>query len=138
MNAPLTNRFDIGTESSIAAGIRIKSYVGVGGVVRDVEYLDTTMSDLQYPIDLDPFYSAPTGTTNIPDYAGVTIDGLVATRSVPGAQEVVEGVDADDPTVLTLRDVYADATTTVSQYAKITVEHSNLNFAGVGVAEVLR
>ena len=133
----IEGRDPYGTESSIAAGIRIKSYAGVGGLVQDVAYVDTTMADLQYPIDLDPFYSAPSGATAIPDYAGITIDGLVATHSVPGAQEVVEGYSADDPTVLTLRDVHVDATDTVSQYARITVDHSDLSFAGEGVAEAL-
>ena len=50
-----------GTESSIAAGIRIKSYAGAGGQVTDVKYVDTTMRSLEYPIDIDPFYDPPTG-----------------------------------------------------------------------------
>ena len=126
-----------GTESGIAAGIRIKSYAGVGGVVQDVAYVGITASDLQYPIDLDPFYSAPTGTANIPDYAGITIDGLTATHSVPGAREIVEGYSAADPTLLTLRDVHVDATDTVSQFARITLLRTDLSFTGEGVAEVL-
>ncbi|HET9172473.1 MAG TPA: pectinesterase family protein [Actinospica sp.] len=122
-----------GTESGIAAGIRIKSYAGAGGVVRDVVYRDTVMSDLSNPIDIDPFYAAATGTS-VPEFAGILIDGAVATDSVPGAQEIVEGHDAADQTVLTLRNVHVDATATLAQYARITECGSDLSFAGTGVA----
>ncbi|HTJ67390.1 MAG TPA: pectinesterase family protein [Actinospica sp.] len=121
-----------GTESGIAAGIRIKSYAGAGGLVQDVVYRDTTMSDLANPIDIDPFYAAATGTS-APDFAGILIDGATATNSLPGAQEIVKGYDAADPTVLTLRDVHVDATATVAQYAQITERQTNLVFTGTGV-----
>ena len=126
-----------GNESSIAAGIRIKSYAGVGGLVQDVEYRDTVMNDLQYPIDLDPFYSSPTGTS-IPDFTGVTIDGAIATGSIQGAEEIVEGHDANDPTTLTLRNVFLDARATVSQYAAITEQNTDLSFSGLGVTLTTR
>jgi pectin methylesterase-like acyl-CoA thioesterase len=121
-----------GTESSIASGIRIKSYAGVGGLVHDVVYRDITMSDLLNPIDIDPFYSAPTGTT-VPDFDGVLIDGVTSVHSIAGAQEIVEGHDAADPTVLALRDVRLDARDTVSQYADISERDSDLLFSGTGV-----
>jgi polygalacturonase len=121
-----------GTESSIPSGIRIKSYAGVGGLVRNVAYRDIAMSDLLNPIDIDPYYSAPTGTA-MPDFAGVRIDGATAVHSISGAQEIVEGADAADPTVLTLRNVHLDARGTVSQYADISERDSDLMFSGVGV-----
>lgn len=122
-----------GTESSIASGIRIKSYAGVGGLVRNVVYRGIVMSDLLNPIDIDPFYSAATGTA-APDFDGVLIDGAVAVHSLAGAQEIVEGYDAADPTVLTLRNVLLDARATVSQYADISESHSDLVFSGEGVS----
>jgi pectin methylesterase-like acyl-CoA thioesterase len=121
-----------GTESSIAAGIRVKSYAGAGGKVTDVKYLDTTMRFLQYPIDIDPFYDPPTGTS-APDFAGIEIDGATATHSVAGAQSVLKGYSAGFPLGLTLRDVHFDATATVSQYANITAINSNLKISGPGV-----
>ncbi|MBR7826443.1 hypothetical protein KDK95_09030 [Actinospica sp. MGRD01-02] len=121
-----------GTESGIAAGIRIKSYAGAGGLVQDVVYRDIVMNDLANPIDIDPFYATATGTS-APDFAGILIDGANASNSLPGAQEIVEGYDAADPTVLTLRNVHVDATATVSQYARITERETNLGFTGTGV-----
>ncbi len=90
------------------------------------------MNDLQYPIDIDPYYSSPTGTS-IPDFTGVTIDGAIATDSIQGAEEVVEGYDANDPTTLTLHDVYLDARATVSEYADISEQNTDLSFSGLGV-----
>ena len=100
--------------------------------MRDVVYRDTSMSDLLNPVDIDPFYSAPTGAS-VPDFAGILIDGAVSTHSLSGAQEVVEGYDATDPTVLTLRNVHLDATSTLAQYARITECGANLDFSGEGV-----
>ncbi|HLH58132.1 MAG TPA: pectinesterase family protein [Streptosporangiaceae bacterium] len=121
-----------GTESSIAAGIRVKSYAGAGGLVTDVVYADTTMRGLQYPIDIDPFYDPPTGTS-YPDFAGITVDGATETGSVPGAESVLKGYSPADPLGLTLRDVYFDTTATQAQDAHVTEVHSNLVITGPGV-----
>jgi pectin methylesterase-like acyl-CoA thioesterase len=121
-----------GTESSIAAGIRVKSYAGAGGTVTDVRYIDTTMRALEYPIDIDPFYDPPTGTS-APYFADIEIDGATATDSVPGAESVLKGYSAAYPLGLTLRDVHFDTTATVSQYANITEVNSNLAISGPGV-----
>lgn len=122
-----------GTESSIAAGLRIKSYAGVGGKVTDVVYRNTTMSSLMFPIDIDPFYSPPTGT-NAPWFAGVEIDHATETNSVPGAQSVIEGYSADLPLGLTLHNVQFDTTATLAQYANIELTgNTNLTISGPGV-----
>jgi hypothetical protein len=121
-----------GTESSLAAGIRVKSYAGVGGTVTDVEYAGTRMTNLRYPIDIDPFYSAPTGTS-LPFFARVEIEGATASDSVPGAESVLEGYSAALPLGLTLRGVHFDTTATMAQDANITETGSNLVISGPGV-----
>jgi pectin methylesterase-like acyl-CoA thioesterase len=121
-----------GTESSIAAGLRIKSYAGVGGNVTDVVYRDTTMSSLMFPIDIDPFYATPTGTST-PWFTGVEIDHATETGSVPGAQSVLEGIDAGRPLGLTLHDVKFDTSATKAQYADINARGTNLTISGPGV-----
>jgi pectin methylesterase-like acyl-CoA thioesterase len=121
-----------GTESSTAAGIRIKSYAGVGGKVTDVRYIDTRMLSLKNPIDIDPFYSSPTGTS-APYFAHVEIDRATETGSVPGAVSVLEGYSTALPLGLTLRDVRSDTTATSAQDANITEIDSNLVISGPGV-----
>jgi len=124
-----------GQESTIAAGIRIKSYAGVGGKVTDVYYVGTRMLNLLNPIDIDPFYATPTGTS-APNFANITIDGATESRSVPGAVSVLEGYSAAFPLGLTLRDVRFDTTATKAQDANITETGSNLVISGPGVTVV--
>lgn len=128
----IDGRDSSGAESTIAAGIRIKSYAGAGGTVTDVKYLDTTMRSLQYPIDLDPFYDPATGTSD-PYFKDVLIGGATETNSVPGAESVLEGFSPAYPLGLTLRDVHFDVTATSAQDANITEIDSNLVISGPGV-----
>ena len=121
-----------GTESTIPAGIRIKSYAGAGGTVTDVRYIDTTMRSLQYPIDINPFYDPATGTS-APYFKDVEIDGATETGSVPGAESVLDGYSAAYPLGLTLRFVHFDVTATTAQDANITEVDSDLAISGPGV-----
>ena len=128
----IDGRDSSGTDSTIPAGIRIKSYAGVGGTVTDVKYVDTTMRSLQYPIDINPFYDPATGTTD-PNFQDVEIDGATETGSLAGAESVLDGFSAALPLGLTLRDVHFDVTATTGQDANITEIDSNLAITGPGV-----
>ncbi|MGD0560682.1 MAG: pectinesterase family protein [Streptosporangiaceae bacterium] len=121
-----------GQESTIPAGIRVKSYAGAGGLVDDVEYTGITMRSLEYPILINPFYDPATGTT-IPDFAGITISNATETDSIPGAVSILEGYSPAYPLGLTLRNVHFDVTATQSQDANITEINSNLRISGPGV-----
>jgi polygalacturonase len=128
----IDGRDSSGTESTIPAGIRIKSYAGAGGTVTDVRYTGITMRSLQYPIDINPFYDPATGTSD-PYFKDVEIDGATETASVPGAESVLDGYSAAYPLGLTLRFVHFDVTATTAQDANITEIDSNLAISGPGV-----
>jgi pectin methylesterase-like acyl-CoA thioesterase/polygalacturonase len=128
----IDGRDSSGTESTIPAGIRVKSYAGAGGTVTDVRYLDITMRSLLNPIDIDPFYDPATGTSD-PYFKDIEIDGATETGSVAGAESVLDGFSAADPLGLTLRDVHFDVTATTAQDANITEVDSNLAISGPGV-----
>ena len=128
----IDGRDSAGAESTIAAGIRVKSYAGAGGEVTDVKYVSTTMRNLQYPIDIDPFYDPPTGTS-APDFADIEIDGATETGSVPGAVSVLDGYSATYPLGLTLKNVHFDVTATQAQDADVTEVDSDLRISGPGV-----
>ena len=128
----IDGRDSAGTESTIPAGIRVKSYAGAGGTVTDVRYVDTTMRSLQYPIDINPFYDPATGTSD-PYFTGIEIDGATETGSVAGAESVLDGFSAAYPLGLTLRDVHFDVTAATAQDANITEIDSNLAISGPGV-----
>jgi hypothetical protein len=121
-----------GTESSIAAGIRIKSYAGAGGKVTDVYYISTRMLSLKNPVDIDPFYDPPAGPS-APYFAHIEIDNATETDSVSGAESVLEGYSAAYPLGLTLRDVRFDTTATRAQDANIAEIGSDLAISGPGV-----
>ena len=121
-----------GQESSIPAGIRIKSYAGAGGTVTAVAYRDLTMSHLLNPIDIDPFYDPATGTSD-PDFANITIRNATESHSLPGAESVLDGFDAQLPLGLTLDGVWFDTSASTSQYANITERGSDLRISGTGV-----
>jgi polygalacturonase len=122
-----------GEESTIAAGIRLKSYAGAGGTVMDVVYSHIRMRDLLNPIDIDPFYDPPTGTS-APYFKAVTIDDATETDSLPGAESVLEGYSTTYPLGLTLRNVRFDTTLATAQDAAITEINSNLAISGPGVS----
>ena len=128
----IDGRDSAGTESTIPAGIRVKSYAGAGGTVTDVRYVDTTMRSLQYPIDINPFYDPATGTSD-PYFKDIEIDGATETGSVPGAESVLDGYSAAYPLGLTLRVVHFDVTATTAQDANITEVDSDLAISGPGV-----
>ncbi|HET9172472.1 MAG TPA: glycosyl hydrolase family 28 protein [Actinospica sp.] len=121
-----------GTESGSANGIRIKSYSKVGGTVSNVEYEDTCMTKLKYPIEINPFYSSSTGS-NYPYFKSVTIDGATETSSVSGATNAIEGYSSTYPLGLTLEDVSLDANGYTAQYAKVLYYNSSVVPSGTGV-----
>jgi pectin methylesterase-like acyl-CoA thioesterase/polygalacturonase len=128
----IDGRDSSGMESTIPAGIRIKSYAGAGGTVTDVRYAGIAMRSLQYPIDINPFYDPATGTSD-PYFKHIEIDGATETGSVPGAESVLDGFSPAYPLGLTLRGVHFDVTATTAQDANITEVGSNLAISGPGV-----
>ena len=114
-----------GTESGSANGIRIKSYSKVGGTVTDVEYADTCMEQLKYPIEINPFYSSSTGS-DYPYFKSVTIDGATESSSVSGAESAIEGYSSSYPLGLTLEDVSLDTNSYTAEYANVDYYNSTL------------
>jgi polygalacturonase len=70
-------------------GIRIKSDVSRGGLVRDVTYQDVCLRDVKNPIILDPFYS-PTRGTSAPLYQDIRLRNV---RVSGGGRVTLLGLD---------------------------------------------
>lgn len=121
-----------GTESSSPNGIRVKSYSKVGGTVENVEYAATCMEKLEYPIEINPFYSSSTGS-DYPDFKSVTIDGATETDSVSGTDSVVEGYSSSYPLGLTLENVSLDDNAYTAEYANVSYYNSTLVPSGTDV-----
>ena len=74
-------------------GIRIKSDVSRGGLVRDVAYKDVCMRDVRNPISISPFYAAVSGTL-VPVYQDIRLENVQAVS--PGMIQLL-GIDAQHP-----------------------------------------
>ena len=121
-----------GTESGSANGIRIKSYSKVGGTVSNVEYADTCMEQLKYPIEINPYYSSSTGS-NYPYFKSVTIYEAKETSSVSSAKSAIEGYSSTYPLGLTLEDVSLDSNSYTAEYANVSYYNSTIVPSGTGV-----
>ncbi|WP_222710567.1 glycoside hydrolase family 28 protein [Quadrisphaera setariae] len=121
-----------GTPSADSAGIRIKSDPKAGGAVDDVVYRDVCVAAVTAPIDVDPRYDDPSGPSEsgarVPWFTGITVDGLTAVRSPPGATSTLDGYDDDHPLDLTLAGVSVDAPHVLVAHAHVTA--SGATFGG--------
>jgi polygalacturonase len=101
-------------------GLRIKSDVSRGGIVRDVSYRNVCMKDVKNPVLVYPFYSNQTGTL-IPDFQEITLHDVHITT--PG-EVTLEGFDAAHPLKLTMDGVAVDGLNP----AQIRAQHAHLTF----------
>jgi polygalacturonase len=121
-----------GITSSSNNGIRVKSDSSAGGTVSGVTYQGICMSGVKTLIDLDPNYSSGNGSA-IPNFAGITLNGVVSVNSASGATSVLDGYDASHPLGLKLENIKLDATGTSAQYANIGRYNSDITASGTGV-----
>jgi polygalacturonase len=126
------------------SGVRIKSNVQRGGVVRNVVYRNLCVKDVPMPISVSPFYKGmttdgieDTGMTGTmtPDYKGIRIENLLAVT--PGIVQI-GGLNADHKTEVTLdgvevRGIKPDQVR--ARFSAITygAKGANFTFTGTGV-----
>lgn len=124
-----------------SSGIRIKSNVQRGGVVRNITYRNICMQGVAVPISISPFYNGMTtdGIQDLgmkgdrtPDYKGITFENILSLT--PGVAQVA-GLNAQHLTEITLngveiRGIQPDQVR--AQFAKITVGPKGANFTFTG------
>ena len=127
------------------SGIRIKSNVQRGGVVRNVRYRNVCMQNSPVPISISPFYTGQTadGIVDVgmrgdltPDYKGITLENVISTT--PGLSQVA-GLNAEHRTEILLDGVEvhgAKPEQTKAAHAGIIIgpKGSNLKFTGDDVS----
>lgn len=126
------------------SGIRIKSNVQRGGMVRGVTYRNVCMRNVPMPISISPFYTGQT-TDGIedtglkgdmtPDYKGIHIEDVLSIT--PGIVQVA-GLNKDHISEVTLNGVEVrgiQPTQMRARFAAFTYEAkgTNLSFSGEGV-----
>ncbi|WP_244502135.1 glycoside hydrolase family 28 protein [Terriglobus roseus] len=125
------------------SGVRIKSNVQRGGLVRNVVYRNLCMRDVQVPISVSPFYNGQTtdgiddlGMTGTftPDYKGIRLENVLSLT--PGVVQVA-GLNAEHATELTLdgvevRGIKPDSAK--ARFSSITYGPKGANFTFTGTA----
>lgn len=124
-----------------SSGIRIKSNVQRGGMVRNITYRNICMQDVAVPISISPFYNGMTtdGISDlgmkgdrIPDYKDITFENILSLT--PGIAQVA-GLNAQHLTEITLNGVEIrniQPGQARAQFAKITVGPKGANFTFSG------
>jgi polygalacturonase len=121
-------------------GIRIKSDVSRGGLVRNITYSNICMKNVRKPIVIDPFYTAGATGNLVPQYKDITIRNVHATTE---GTVKIQGHDAGALTTILLDNVLVDGIKTsdvTAQWAAITTGPGDVNFGnllqGTGVSIV--
>jgi len=126
------------------SGVRIKSNVQRGGMVRGLMYRNLCMRDVASPLSISPFYTGQTRDsiddngmtgTMTPDYKGITLENVVSLT--PGVAQF-GGLNTDHLTEVTLNGVYIAGIRQEQMLARFATIHvgplgTNLHFAGTGV-----
>jgi polygalacturonase len=125
---------EFGNVSSDNNGIRIKSDVDCGGLVKQITYRRTRLMGVKHLLLFNTYYGSCTGTPGIPVYENILVDGLIATDSPAGAYSEFEGYNGSKPLRLYLANIDLDSTAQQnSQYAFVGLDNSNVTPEGPDV-----
>ena len=117
-------------------GIRIKSDVSRGGLVKGISYTDVCMRNVSQPLVFNPYYSSGATGTSIPDFQDIRLTNV----HVLGAGTVrLSGYDASRPLTLSMDNVVFDASPTINaSNAAITLGPGPVNIlpSGTGVTVI--
>ncbi|HZP15229.1 MAG TPA: glycosyl hydrolase family 28 protein, partial [Nocardioides sp.] len=122
-----------GITSSSNNGIRVKSAADRGGLVSAVVYQNICMTGIKDLIVIDPHYSGGGSGTLYPNFADITLNGVVSVHSASSATSKLDGYNASYPAGLKLENIKLDATKTTAQYANIGLYNSNITASGTDV-----
>jgi len=114
-------------------GLRIKSDVSRGGLVKGISYKDVCMRNVSQPIVLNPFYTSGATGTLIPDFQDISLTNV---HVLGGGTLKISGYDAGHPLTLTMDNVVFDSAPTVNaSQAIITLGPNPVNIlpSGAGV-----
>ena len=123
-----------GTFSTNNNAINIKTDLDCGGVVQQVTYANTCVTQAKHLIVVNAYYGSCSGTQGIPQFKNIIVNGVSAQGSQSGAYSRIEGYDTDHLAQLFLANVSLDATTqSGDQNAMVALDNSNMTPAGPNV-----
>ena len=84
------------TLDGTTSGLRIKSDVSRGGVVRDIKYTHICMRNNRWPISFDTRYAPKAVGDSVPEYRNIVLNDVHSTNSVTGTV-LLRGYDSSHP-----------------------------------------
>jgi polygalacturonase len=123
-----------GTASTDANAINIKTDVDCGGLVQQVTYSNTCITQAKHLIVVNANYGSCSGTTGTPQFKNIIVNGVKAQKSVSGAYTRIEGFNTSNLAQVYLANVSLDATAQSSdQDATVFLDNSNITPTGTNV-----
>ena len=123
-----------GTFSTNNNAINIKTDADCGGLVQQVTYANTCITQAKHLIVVNAYYGSCSGTPGIPQFKNIIVNGVSAQNSQSGAYSRIEGYDTDNLEQLYLANVSLDATAqSGDQNAVAYLDNSNMTPSGTNV-----
>lgn len=123
-----------GTVSTDDNAINIKTDVDCGGLVQQVTYENTCITEGKHLIVVNADYGSCSGTSGTPQFKNIIINGVLSQDSVSGAYSKIVGYNSSNLAQVYLADVSLDATTqSGDEYATVFLDNSNITPSGTGV-----
>jgi len=115
-----------GIAATDANAINIKTDVDCGGLVQQVTYQNTCITQAKHLIVVNANYGSCSGTKGTPQFKNVIVNGVKSQSSVSGAYTRIEGFDTSHLAQVYLANVSLDATAQSSdQDATVFLDNSN-------------
>jgi polygalacturonase len=123
-----------GTASTDANAINIKTDIDCGGLVQQVTYANTCITQAKHLIVVNANYGSCSGTSGTPQFKNILINGVKSQDSVSGAYTRIEGYNSSNLAQVYLANVSLDVTTqSDDQDATAFLDNSNITPSGTNV-----
>ncbi|HEY6924741.1 MAG TPA: glycosyl hydrolase family 28 protein, partial [Steroidobacteraceae bacterium] len=114
--------------------IRIKTDIDCGGLVQQVTYQNTCITQGKHLIVVNANYGSCSGTRGTPQFKNIIVNGVKSQSSVSGAYTRIEGFDSSHLAQIYLANVSLDATAqSGDQDATVFLDNSNMTPSGTNV-----
>ena len=123
-----------GTVSTNNNAINIKTDIACGGLVQQVTYENTCITQAKHLIVVNANYGSCSGTSGTPQFKNIIVNGARAQNSQSGAYSRIEGYNSSNLAQVYLANVSLDVTTQSSdQDAVAYLDNSNMTPSGTNV-----
>jgi polygalacturonase len=114
--------------------INIKTDIDCGGLVQQVTYQNTCITQGKHLIVLNANYGSCSGTSGTPKFKNIIVNGVLSKSSESGAYSKIAGYNSSNLAQIYLANVSLDATSqSGDEYATTYLDNSNMTPSGTDV-----